>query len=280
MKAISAIGVFGAIILLAVGATVEGTSVIGLLNVPAALIVLGGTLGATMAGTSFDRIKAIPALYLKAFKGQELDLIGRHAVLTDLAERARREGLLALDQDVGDIEDEFTRKGVQLVVDGADPEVVREIMEVQIDGMAHRHATYADTFEKAAGFAPTMGIIGTVMGLISVLKNLSDPASLGPSISVAFIATLYGVGMANVVFLPVANKLKQLSREEVELRTMSLEGILAIQAGENPRVVSDKLLSFVPPAQRPPEDGALGGPGGGSGGGSIDDVAPDEQIAA
>jgi chemotaxis protein MotA len=273
MKATTAIGIVAGLVLLALGATLEGTSVVALFNVPAFLIVFGGTLGATMAGTSFDRIKAIPQLYIKAFKGDELDLPERHRVLTELAERARREGLLALDSAVGDIDDDFTRKGMQLVVDGTDPEVVREIMEVQIDGMAHRHATYADTFEKGAGFAPTMGIIGTVMGLISVLKNLSDPSSLGPSISVAFIATLYGVGMANCVFLPVSNRLKQLSREEVELRTMTLEGILAIQAGENPRVISDKLLSFIPPAHRPADDG-------GGGGYSDEGLAPDEELAA
>jgi chemotaxis protein MotA len=276
MKATTAIGIALGLLLLAAGATLEGTSLLALLNLPAFLVVFGGTLGATMAGTSMDRIKAIPKLFVMAFKGVELDLAGRHRILTDLAERARREGLLALDNEVADIDDEFTRKGMQLVVDGTDPEVVREIMEVQVDGMAHRHSTYADTFEKGAGFAPTMGIIGTVMGLISVLKNLSDPASLGPSISVAFIATLYGVGMANCVFLPVANKLKQLSREEVELRTMTLEGILAIQAGENPRVISDKLLSFIPPAQRADDDG------GGGGGDEFGEegLAPDEELAA
>jgi chemotaxis protein MotA len=271
MKALTAIGVVLGLALLALGGTLEGTSIPSLLNLPALLIVFGGTFGATAAGTSFDRIAAIPKLYVKAFKGHDLDLVGRHKVLTDLAERARREGLLALDQHVGDIDDPFTRKGMQLVVDGTDPEVVREIMEVQIDGMAHRHATFADTFEKGAGLAPTMGIIGTVMGLISVLKNLSDPSSLGPSISVAFIATLYGVGMANCVFLPVATKLKAMSREEVELRTMTVEGILAIQSGENPRVVSDKLLSFIPPSARPAEGGA---------GSAGEDFGDDADLAA
>jgi chemotaxis protein MotA len=131
---------------------------------------------------------------------------------------------------------------------------VREILENEIDGMAARHQAGVQPFEKSGGLAPTMGIIGTVMGLISVLQNLSDPGSLGPSISVAFIATLYGVGMANVVLLPVATKLKMLSAEEVELRTMTLEGILAIQAGDNPRVVADKLLSFIPPDARASDD--------------------------
>jgi chemotaxis protein MotA len=272
MKGITAIGIVGGVVFLLLGAQLEGTSPTSFFNLPALLIVCGGTLGATMASTSFERMKAMPGLYKKAFKGGKSDLVGCHRLVVDLAERARREGLLALDEHVSDIDDAFTRKAMQLVVDGTDPDVVREIMEVQMDGMAHRHAAHADPFEKAAGFAPTMGILGTVMALVAVLKNLADPASLGPSISVAFIATLYGVGMANVIFLPVANKLKQLSREELELRNMTLEGILAIQAGENPRVISDKLLSFIPPAQRPRGDAAPAP--------SLGDDLSDERLAA
>jgi chemotaxis protein MotA len=171
-------------------------------------------------------------------------------LLVGFAERARREGLLALDEEVAELDDEFTRKGLQLVVDGTDPELVREILENEIDGMIGRHQAAVSPFEKAGGFAPTMGIIGTVMGLVHVLENLDAPATLGPAISGAFIATLYGVGSANVVFLPTANKLKSMSAEEIELRSMTLEGILSIQAGDNPRVVADKLLSFIPPAER------------------------------
>ena len=126
----------------------------------------------------------------------------RVTLLVSLAEQARREGLLALDAKLGEIDDEFTRKGLQLVVDGSDPALVREVLDAEIDGMATRHAAGATPFEKAGGFAPTMGIIGTVMGLVHVLQNLSAPATLGPSISTAFIATLMGVGAANVIFLP------------------------------------------------------------------------------
>jgi chemotaxis protein MotA len=250
MKAITAVGLIATIVLLSLGATLEGTSVLGLLNVPAFLIVFGGTFGATLAGTTMEQMKKVPTLYKKAMSPDGTDPSAQLEALVGFAERARREGLLALDDEVAELDDEFTKKGLQLVVDGTDPELVREILENEIDGMAARHHAGAQPFEKAGGLAPTMGIIGTVMGLISVLKNLSDPGSLGPSISVAFIATLYGVGMANVVLLPVATKLKMLSAEEVELRTMTLEGILAIQAGDNPRVVADKLLSFIPPGQR------------------------------
>ena len=253
MKASTAIGLAICLGALALGATLEGTSVFGLLNLPAGLIVLGGTFGATFAGSTVEQMKKIPMLYKRAMGGDRPDLSAQLETLVGFAERARREGLLALDDEVAELDDEFTRKGLQLVVDGTDPELVREILENEIDGMAARHHAATQPFEKAGGLSPTMGIIGTVMGLISVLKNLNDPGSLGPSISVAFIATLYGVGCANAVFLPVATKLKLLSSNEQELRTMTLEGILAIQAGDNPRVVADKLLSFIPPDERAAE---------------------------
>ena len=258
MKATTAIGIAAGLIFLALGATLEGTSVISFFNIPALIIVCGGTFGATMAGTSFDKIKAIPQLYVKAFKGEAPDLAGRIGQFAQMAEKARREGLLSLDSEIDKLEDPFTRKAMQLAVDGTDPDVVREIMESDTEAMSVRHHEGAATFEKASGFAPTMGILGTVMGLVAVLKNLSSPETLGPSISVAFIATLYGVGMANVIFLPVAGRLKQLSAREVELPTMSLKGVLAIQAGDNPRIIADKLGVFVAPSERQSDgDGKL-----------------------
>jgi chemotaxis protein MotA len=254
MKAATAIGIGVALVALALGATMEGSQLPAFFNIPAMLIVFGGLIGVTLASCGIDAMKSIPQLYKKAMGGDKQDLNAQLELLVGFAERARREGLLALDEEVNDIDDEFTRKGLQLVVDGTDPELVREILENEIDGMAARHHAGAIPFEKAGGFAPTLGIIGTVMGLVHVLENLSAPETLGPSISGAFIATLYGVGAANIVLLPVANRLKALSTEETELRTMTLEGILSIQAGDNPRVVSDKLLSFIPPAERDGED--------------------------
>jgi chemotaxis protein MotA len=249
----------------------EGTSPAAFLNIPAMLIVFVGTFGATLAGSTMDRMKAIPSLYKKAISPDAPDRSSQLETLVGFAERARREGLLALDDEVAELEDEFTKKGLQLVVDGTDPELVREILENEIDGMAARHHNGAQPFEKAGGLAPTLGIIGTVMGLVHVLQNLSDPGTLGPAISGAFIATLYGVASANVVFLPVANKLKLLSAEEVDLRTMTLEGILAIQAGDNPRVVADKLLSFIPPGERASEGEETVADGA---------VAPEPEMAA
>ena len=250
MKAATGIGIAVAAVGILMSAMMDGTSPAAFMNMPALLIIIAGTGGATMASLGMDGMKKIPSLYKKVISADPVDVQGRVALLVSLAEQARREGLLALDAQIAEIEDEFTKKGLQLVVDGTDPELVRAILEAEIDGMAGRHHAGVLPFEKAGGFAPTIGIIGTVMGLVHVLQNLSAPATLGPSISSAFIATLMGVASANVIYLPVANRLKAMSASEVELRTLTLEGILSVQAGDNPRVVADKLTSFVAPAER------------------------------
>ncbi len=190
-------------------------------------------------------MKRIPGLYKLVFKAEPLDMRARLDLLVSLADHARREGLLALDSTLSEIDDPFTHNALQLVVDGTDPQMVHAIMEAEVDGMVARHSLGAAPFQTAGGFAPTMGIIGTVLGLVHVLQNLSSPATLGPSISTAFLATLMGVGSANVVYLPIANRLKAISEEEVELRMMTLEGILSLQAGDNPRLVSEKLMSYL-----------------------------------
>jgi chemotaxis protein MotA len=250
MKAATAIGIGAGVFALLFASMMEGTQPMAFFNIPALIIVLVGTGAATLSSVGMDTMKKIPQLYKLAFGPPELDLRGRVDLIVSLAEQARREGLLALDAQLAEIDDEFTRKGLQLVVDGTDPELVREILDAEIDGMTTRHAAGATAFEKAGGFAPTMGIIGTVMGLVHVLQNLSNPSMLGPAISTAFIATLLGVGAANVIFLPVGARLRALSSAEAELRILTLEGILAVQAGDNPRVVGDKLRSFVAPAER------------------------------
>jgi chemotaxis protein MotA len=250
MKATTVVGMAVAFFGLSVGATMEGSALPAFVNLPAFIIVMSGTLGAVLAGTSFERIKAIPSLYRRAITGNDIDLDARAQMLVSLAERARREGLLALDEQLASIDDEFTRKGLQLVVDGTDPEVVAEVMEIETEALSARHAAARGVFKDAGGYAPTIGIIGTVMGLVHVLQNLANPETLGPAISGAFIATLYGVASANLVFLPVANRLKQLSAAEVELRMLTIDGILGIQAGDNPRILSEKLRSFIPPAER------------------------------
>jgi chemotaxis protein MotA len=253
MKASSLIGIIVAMAGIGLGATMEGSNVMAVLNPSAMLIVLGGTLGASIAGTSFVNVKNIPKMYKKVFASDPPDMVGRMNELVGYAEKARRDGLLALDEQLATVEDPYTKKGLQLVVDGTDPDLVADVLEAENDSMKKRHAAGVQPFDKAGGYAPTMGIIGTVFGLVHVLGNLDAPETLGPSISAAFIATLLGVASANVLFLPMGARLKALSAEELQFRNMTLEGILAIQAGDNPRVVQEKLLAYVPPADRPSE---------------------------
>lgn len=254
MKVSSLIGLVVGLAGLYLGATLEGSNPMAVLNLPALLIVLGGTLGATIMGTSFEAVKNIPMQYKRVFAPDSPDLNAKVAELVGYAEAARRDGLLALDEVTNTIEDPYTKKGLQLVVDGTDPDLVADILESENDAMRKRHAAGVQPFEKAGGYSPTMGIIGTVFGLIHVLGNLDQPETLGPMIAAAFIATLIGVASANVVFLPAGARLKQLSQEELHARALIVEGILSIQAGDNPRVVQEKLITFVPPKMRLTEE--------------------------
>ena len=261
MKASTIVGIIVSCVGIALGATMEGSNIAAVLNPTAMLIVLVGTLGATIAGTSFETIKNIPALYKKVMAAEPPDMVGRLSELVSFAEKARRDGLLALDEQLSTVEDPYVKKGLQLVVDGTDPDLVADVLEAENDAMRKRHQWGAQPFEKAGGYAPTMGIIGTAFGLVHVLGNLSAPETLGPSISAAFIATLLGIASANVLYLPVAARLKQLSAQELHFRVMTLEGILAIQAGDNPRVVAEKLMAYVPPSLRTAADaGGAGQP--------------------
>jgi chemotaxis protein MotA len=254
MKFGSIVGIVISCIGVAVGATLEGANVMVVLNVPAILIVLVGTLGATIAACGLEAHIKLPMLYKKALMPDELDLVARVNEIVGYAEKARRDGLLALDEQVKSIEDPFTRKGLQLVVDGTDPDLVAAVLDAENEGMRKRHAAGRNPFMQAGALAPTMGIVGTVFGLINVMNNLNNPQMLGPLIAAAFLATLLGVGSANMVFLPLANRLKELSEQEMHFREMTLEGILGIQAGDNPRVIAEKLMAYVPPAERPSEE--------------------------
>ncbi|MBV9850305.1 MAG: flagellar motor protein [Armatimonadetes bacterium] len=236
---------FGSIIL-------EGGELKALMNPSAALLVFGGTLGASMIGFPLSTLTGLSGVVKNAFLGHKEDLTQVIKTLVSFAEKARREGLLALEEEARSVEDPFLRKGIQLAIDGTDPELVREIMETEIHHLGARHHQGANFFATMGGFAPTLGVIGTVSGLVHMLANLSDPGSMGPSIAAAFIATLYGVSTANLIFLPLSNKLKHASAEETHAREIVMEGILAIQAGDNPRIVEEKLKSFLAPKLRRP----------------------------
>jgi chemotaxis protein MotA len=195
-------------------------------------------------------MKKIPATFLRAIQYKGMDRPGAIDTLVGFAEKARREGLLVLEDDLRSTEDEFMRRGVQLVVDGTDPELVKEILRTEVDSLHEERHADAGIWDAAGGFAPTLGIVGTVIGLVLVLSNISDPSSLAASIAVAFIATLYGVGSANLVFLPTANRLKGCATDEVSGKEMLIEGILAIQSGDNPRIVEEKLVAFLTTGDR------------------------------
>ncbi|HJM89224.1 MAG TPA: flagellar motor protein [Dehalococcoidia bacterium] len=248
--AVAFIGIIG-------GFTIEGGSIAGLINLPGFLIVVVGTLGATMISFPLEKIIAIPKLYMSALFNK-LSVHAQHMgnELVEMAGKARREGLLSLEDDVSNIDDAFAKKGMMLMIDGTDPDALRSIMEIDIDAVAARHRENAKVFEAGGGFAPTLGVLGAVMGLITVLGHLGGPPEeLGHGIATAFVATFYGVGMANVILLPIAEKLKVRSQEERMVREMILEGIMSIQAGDNPRIVREKLNSFLSPSERDDGDG-------------------------
>ncbi|ABO50953.1 MotA/TolQ/ExbB proton channel [Desulforamulus reducens MI-1] len=249
MEIMTPAGILFAAVCLISGFLLEGGHVSALLAPTAFIIVVGGTLGATVVAFSTKEVLSVPILLKTAMTKKVPDFSETINLIVELAEKARREGLLYLDSQLDTIEDPFLRKAMQLVVDGTDPEMVRSILETEVYSAYERHQVGVHIFEGAGGYAPTMGIIGTVMGLVHVLGNLSDPDSLGPAIAMAFIATLYGVGSANVFWLPIGAKLKNLSKKELVLREMMIEGILALQAGYNPTIIRERLNAFIKPGE-------------------------------
>ena len=233
---------FGALI---AGYMIEGGSVGSLGGFSAAIIVFGGTSGAVLTSFPLSDLKNFPKWLKIAFTSQSFGSLEAYETLVRFAEKARREGLLSLEQELETVTDRFTRQGMQLVIDGTDPEITREILESNIAVLEKRHKVGVAVFESAGGFGPTMGIIGTVMGLVMVLGNLSNPEELSKSIAAAFIATLYGVASANLLWLPIATKLKMKDKSEVSAMEMVLDGILSIQAGENPSILKEKLKTHV-----------------------------------
>ncbi|MHB9144824.1 MAG: motility protein A [Symbiobacteriia bacterium] len=247
-----------ALVALGISLTLEGGNFAQLINVSALILIMGGTVGATMISFSLEEMMALPKLIGKAFSGKEDDTTRVIDQIVTLVEKARREGLLTLQNDIKNLDDAFLIRGIELVVDGTDPQAVRSILETDIAFMEKRHKAGAGILDTAGGYAPTMGIIGTVMGLVNVLSHLNEGTDkLGPAIANAFLATFYGIFSANVFFLPLGGKLKAKSATEVLRRELILEGVLSLQAGESPRIVREKLEVFLPPKykQKPKEGG-------------------------
>jgi chemotaxis protein MotA len=229
----------------------EGGNPMAIVAIPAIILVFGGTIGAAMAGGILKDTLGLGTLLQRALltKLEPPDELVDSVV--KLADRARREGLLALEDAVKAVTNPFLRRGLELAVDGTDPEELREILEAEVDAKRKADSVGAKVFADMGGFAPTIGIIGTVIGLVHVLENLSEPDKLGHLIAGAFIATLWGVMTANVMWLPLGNRLKRVSGIECAQMEMAIEGIISIQAGANPRLVAQKLRSLLPPGTAP-----------------------------
>ena len=242
------IGIMVCLVAMMVADVLDGGSPAAFINPSAILLIFGATFGATIASTSMKQFMTFPKLLGMSMKPRVSDMAAIREMLVKFAERARREGLLALESDVEAVQDPFIRHGLQMVIDGLEPDTVEEILEIEIESMQARHMKGVDMFAKMGGYSPTFGVLGTVMGLVSVLSNLADPSGLGESIATAFIATLFGVGAANILWLPVSANLKGKDQAEVAERRLALAAILAIQAGDNPRIVSQKLQAYAGPA--------------------------------
>jgi chemotaxis protein MotA len=242
---------------------VEGGSLGALYNTSAAILVFGGSLGAAVVAQPLADTLRIPLVLKQALFAKGEDPIGIITLLTNLARVARREGVLALEGEVLNIQDLFIRRGVQLIVDGTDAEVTQSILETELEAQQDRHGAGARFFTAMGGLLPTLGVTGTVMGLVNMLGKLDDPGGMGPAIAAAFIATLYGVATANLIFLPVAGKLKARSDAEAFARRMVIVGVRGIQAGDSPIVLAERLKAFLTHKQRAEADrrAAAGGDG-------------------
>jgi chemotaxis protein MotA len=258
------IGLVGAWLFIIVGMIMKGGTIAGIVSIPAFLMVMGGTTCVLVASFGMKETIGMIKLTILSLKDRPDDRPQIIRTLVGFSEKARREGLLVLEEDAKQQEDAFLGKGIRLVVDGTDPELVKDILETELDAMEERHHRNQDMFKQGGAFAPTIGILATVLSLVSVLQHLDEPATLGPHISAAFLATFYGVAAANVLYLPIANALKRATAQEASERLLMIEGVLSIQSGDNPRILAEKLWSFLPPEQRDTGDEpeAAAAPGG------------------
>lgn len=214
-------------------------------DIASLLIVIGGVIGSLFINFKYEQIKLFWVVMKEAFRKNDRNLTQLIQLFILLSEKARKEGLLSLELELEDIEDEFIKKGILLAIDGIEPEVINEIMNAEIIAMEERQHKGRNILEKAGEYAPAWGMIGTLIGLVLMLSNLEDPASLGPNMAIALITTLYGVVLANLVFLPMASKLQNKTEEDVFVRQIIIEGIIGVQSGQNPRILEEKLSAFL-----------------------------------
>lgn len=238
------------IAVLLMGAMTMGVGIGPYIDIPSVMIVIGGTTGALMVGFRTEQMKIFMKVFMIAVKPPQEDLNALIDKLVDYASNARREGILSLEAAVGNEENTFLKNGLQMAVDGHEPDTIRELLEIEMDQTATRHKGNILMFDQLSGFAGAMGMIGTLIGLVAMLLNMSDPSAIGPSMAVALLTTMYGAILGNTIGGPVANILGIRNDEETLVKELVIEGIMSIQSGDNPRTLEDKLNTFLPPMTR------------------------------
>ena len=245
-------GIIVGLVLIVIAFVTNGNRFVGLIDISSFLIVIFGSFSAIIAANPLQRIvgfmRYVIIVVRVPYFQNKLELINQ---LVRFSDNARKEGLLSLEDSLSSIDDEFLRKGLHLVVDGADPDVIKKILYTNLDQMTLRHEDGINFFERWAKIAPAFGMIGTLLGLVGLLTNLEDTASIGPNMAVALITTLYGTIFSNLILSPMQFKLEDRHKEELLIREIMVQGILSIQSGDNPRVLEERLLTFLPPSDRP-----------------------------
>ena len=240
--------IFGSVLLL--WAIMMGGPLFIFIDVPSMLITVGGSICALLITFPLGKVKSVFGATKKTVFSGSLDLVPWYTMLIDLATIARRDGILALEEKIEGITDDFLRRGLQMIVDGSPADAVQTIMAMEIENMEARHSIGHDIWKSMGNYGPAFGMIGTLIGLVQMLQNMSDPSKLGAGMAVALITTFYGALLANLFCIPLQGKLEQRTAEEVHLKNMLLAGILAIQSGDSPRMVGEKLEVYLTPGQR------------------------------
>ncbi|GAB4364568.1 MAG: MotA/TolQ/ExbB proton channel family protein [Calditrichia bacterium] len=243
------LGLFGGTLIIILSIMVGG-GLGAFINIPSLLVVVGGTIAAVLVQYPLEDVLGVVGIMRKTLLTKSSDPRQLIDKIVEFATEARRDGLLTLEKHANELDDDFIKGGIQLAVDGTEPELLREILNTEVANLESRHGKGHGILEAFGTFSPAFGMIGTLIGLVIMLQNMKDPSSIGPAMAVALITTFYGAVLANLVFLPLAGKLRERTKEEVLIKEMIMEGILAIQSGDNPRLVEQKLNTFLPPKLR------------------------------
>jgi chemotaxis protein MotA len=235
---------------LVIGAMSMGGGLSWFINIPSALIVVGGTFGAVLINYPISDIVGVIGVAKNVLFHKELKVGEAIEMLVEMSKTARREGILALEKQVDNVDDAFFSKGIRLMIDGIEPAALSKILYTELEFIEERHKLGAEIFTTMGNFAPAMGMMGTLIGLVKMLMQMDDPSSIGPAMAVALITTFYGVILANLIFLPISGKLKTRSADELMMKQLLISGILSVQSGDNPRILEQKLHSFISPGER------------------------------